>query len=122
MGWTTHRTRHLPGVLALIGMVFYAILLPWHTVSQATTQSLQVKPPCHEIGSVSSKRSQTPKPQTNCPICKGFAAFQLATTASFAILGFAATTVETEAAISTDCLESSGCEKPRSRAPPTFSL
>jgi hypothetical protein len=40
-----HRQRPFAGAIAIVAMAFYAVLLPWHTVSQATgplTQSWKI--------------------------------------------------------------------------------
>jgi hypothetical protein len=78
------RHRRFPGALALVGMAFYAVLVPWHAVSQATTPTLALakssEPLCHASTREHAKSPQQPlKPPTNCPICKGFAALHLAT-------------------------------------------
>src|SRR5690242_6745092 len=77
-----HRHRRFTGALALLGMAFYVVLVPWHTVSQASLQLLQanlVASPCHQT---MAQRSSTPKPDkptTKCPICNGLAVLQIAT-------------------------------------------
>jgi hypothetical protein len=82
-----HRCRRIAGAVALAGMAFYAVLIPWHTVSQAAAQLLPSKLErpskhiCHDSGPSSdggSKSSPPAKPLSQCPICKGFAALQLA--------------------------------------------
>lgn len=82
-----YRCRRIAGAIALAGMSFYAVLFPWHTVSQAAAQlvaSTLEKPPkqiCHDGGPSSdggSKHSPPAKPLSQCPICKGSAALQLA--------------------------------------------
>ena len=82
-----HRCRRIAGAMALAGMAFYAVLFPWHTASQAAAQlvaSTLEKPSkhiCHESEPSSdggSKRSPPAKPLSQCPICKGSAALQLA--------------------------------------------
>jgi hypothetical protein len=81
-----YRCRRIAGVVALAGMAFYAVLFPWHTASQAAAQLLPTtleKPSkhiCHdsEPSDDGSKRSPPAKPLSQCPICKGSAALQLA--------------------------------------------
>ena len=82
-----HRCRRIAGAVALAGMAFYAVLIPWHTVSQAAAQLLPSKlekpskPLCHDTGPSSdggSKSSPPAKPLSQCPICKGSGALQLA--------------------------------------------
>jgi hypothetical protein len=79
-----HRQRRFGAAIAIIAMAFYAVLLPWHTVSQATGPPLSLgksfEPPCHQV-SAAGDNGKTPKPakpRTHCPICNGFAAFQFA--------------------------------------------
>src|SRR6476659_2391600 len=76
-----HRQRQLAGAIALVAMAFYAVLLPWHTVSQATGPPLSLGksfgPPCHQASAAGDDANtpQPAKPRTHCPICNGFAAF-----------------------------------------------
>ena len=79
-----HRQRRFAGAIALVAMAFYAVLLPWHTVSQATGPPLSLgksfEPPCHQASAAGddAKTPQPAKPRTHCPICNGFAAFHFA--------------------------------------------
>jgi len=82
--------HRLGGTFALLGMAFYAVLIPWHTVSQASLAlagsplALVAEPPCHSVaGAPGDPRSETtkgshPAGKTHCPICTGFAALHLA--------------------------------------------
>lgn len=78
-----HRRRRLGATLALLGMAFYAVLIPWHTVSQATlgldpAQAwADAAPMCHSISAADSQQKPG-TPKTHCPICGGFAALQFA--------------------------------------------
>lgn len=82
-----HRWRRIAGVVALAGMTFYAVLFPWHTVSQVAAQLLpskfekSSKPICHDgeasPSDAGSKGPPPAKPLSHCPICKGLAALQL---------------------------------------------
>ena len=90
LGWL-HQYRRSAGAVALAGMAFYAVLLPWHTVSQATgplSLGKSFEPPCHQASAVGddAKAPQPAKPRTHCPICNGFAAFNLATAALATVL------------------------------------
>jgi hypothetical protein len=74
------RHRRLPGALALAGMAFYAILLPWHIASDSelTQAAFELK-----IGRTAQSEAEKPspsKPPEQCPMCKDFAGFQLALT------------------------------------------
>jgi hypothetical protein len=64
--------------LALLGVAFYTLLVPWHLTSQFTAKLFEA-----EFGTLASTMcgsgSTNPStPGTDCPICKGLAAFQLA--------------------------------------------
>ena len=73
-------------------MAFYAVLVPWHTVSQATGPPLSLgksfEPPCHQASAAgdNAKTPQPAKPRTHCPICNGFAAFHFAAPAPASVL------------------------------------
>jgi hypothetical protein len=83
LGWL-HQYRRSAGAGALAGMAIYAVLLPWHIVSQATGPPLSLgksfEPPCHQASAAgdNAKTPQPVKPRTHCPICNGFAAFHFA--------------------------------------------
>ena len=80
------RLRCLGKALALASMIFYAVLVPWHTVSQATAGVVErygtsAQPPCNQAltkTGVPSKQSAPSGPRTKCPICNGFGALHLA--------------------------------------------
>ena len=67
--------------MALLGVAFYALLLPGHLTSQFNAQLYKA-----EVGMFADSMCQSgdeggkPMPATSCPICKGVAAFQLAMT------------------------------------------
>jgi hypothetical protein len=85
MGRGVQRTcRRVAGAFALIGVAFYALLLPGHLTSQFDKQLFAA-----EFGDAaqlicSSSSANAPSipgaPGSTCPICKGLAAFQLALT------------------------------------------
>ena len=87
-----HRQRQYAGVIAIVAMAFYAVLLPWHTISQATGPPLTLgkpfEPPCHQASAPGdhAKTPQPGKPRTRCPICNGFAAFHYAAPAPTSFL------------------------------------
>ena len=51
------RHRRFAGALALLGMAFYAVLVPWHAVSQATGPPLSFEPPCHQASTVGNAKT-----------------------------------------------------------------
>jgi hypothetical protein len=65
-------------------MAFYALLFPWHTVSQTSIALAQAgiaastAPICHTEASGDPAKPAQPAKQTHCPICSGFAALQFA--------------------------------------------
>jgi hypothetical protein len=118
-----HRHRRFAGALALAGMAFYAVLVPWHTVSQATGQLTQLdlarsfEPPCHDA-TAASKSPQPLKRQTNCPICKGFAALHLAVSAPANVLTVRVAAGDLLLPAADDDLANTGVRTPQSRGPP----
>jgi DUF2946 family protein len=83
-----YRHRRLGVTLALIGVAFYAVLFPWHIVSQTLLQfdrtalGLAATAPCHERSAEAqgapSSNSEPAKSRTHCPICSGLASLQTA--------------------------------------------
>ena len=82
MVWGVKRThRRTAAALALLGVAFYALLIPLHFTSQLKTELYRA-----EVGMFAGTmctadadgRTNPAMPATNCPICKGLAAFQLA--------------------------------------------
>lgn len=79
-----HGRRRPAAVSALIGMAFYAMLFPWHTVSQTSIALAEAGfatnpvPICHAEAPGDPAKPAQPAKQTHCPICNGFAALQLA--------------------------------------------
>ena len=79
-----HGRRRPAAISALIGMAFYAMLFPWHTVSQTSMLLAQAGfatstvPICHTDVPGDPAKPAQPAKQTHCPICNGFAALQFA--------------------------------------------
>jgi hypothetical protein len=79
-----HRRRSVGAALALVGMALYAMLFPWHTVSQTSMLlaqaglSTSAVPICHTEAPGDPAKPAQPTKQTHCPICNGFAALQFA--------------------------------------------
>ncbi len=70
--------RRVAAALALLGLAFYALLLPWHLTSQFTAKVFEA-----EFGTLASTLCGSGPvdpnaPSNGCPICKGLAAFQVA--------------------------------------------
>ena len=114
--------RRLPVALALMGMVFYAVLVPWHTLSQTTLQLSQtsaVTGPCpHAKVGEASKTSTPEKPRTKCPICNGFAALQMAVSAPACSLILRIAEEDAAQATLKDSVTAAGARTPQSRGPP----
>lgn len=64
--------------MALLGVAFYALLLPWHLTSQFSLQLHRADVGMFADAMCTPDGSNPVAPATNCPICKGLAAFQLA--------------------------------------------
>jgi len=107
-------------------MAFYAVLVPWHTVSQATiptpTLAKSSEPPCHASTRENVKTPQPLKPQTNCPICKGFAALHLATDASVNMLLVRVAASASLPQAGEDGLTKATAHTAQNRGPPFFSI
>jgi hypothetical protein len=80
MVWGVQRRhRRIAAALALLGVAFYALLLPGHLTSQFNAQLHKA-----DVGMfadalcLSGDEDGKPMPATSCPICKGLAAFQMA--------------------------------------------
>jgi hypothetical protein len=83
MVWGVQRKhRRIAAALALLGVAFYALLLPGHLTSQFNAQLYKA-----DVGMFADSMCRSDaglhgsgptEPATSCPICKGLAAFQLA--------------------------------------------
>jgi len=122
--------RRLGVTLALIGVAFYAVLFPWHTVSQTLLQLGRTElgvasiAPCHEKAADArggpASDSKPGKPRTNCPICNGFASMQTAF-AGAAEIAIPAREQTCAASPGLDeCLAAAASPTPLSRGPPCF--
>ena len=123
-----HQRRRFTAALALVGMAFYAVILPWHTVSQATNAlvgtglGITAELPCHNISTEpdGEPKGSPPANKTHCPICSGFAALQLT------LVGAAIDVVAPPEAgdsvrhCTRDDLASIFLRAPQSRGPPHF--
>jgi hypothetical protein len=74
--------RRVAAALALLGVAFYALLLPWHLTSQFTLGLYEAEfGPIAQVVCGKSADGVNPSlpgaPATRCPLCKGLAAFQL---------------------------------------------
>jgi hypothetical protein len=79
MVWGVQRKhRRIAAALALLGVAFYALLLPWHLTSQFSQQLYRADAGIFADSMCTSDGSNPAMPATSCPICKGLAAFQLA--------------------------------------------
>jgi len=116
-----HQHRGLPVALALMGTVFYAVLVPWHTLSQTTielSQTAAVAPCPHTMVGEASKTSKPEKPRTKCPICNGFAALQMAVSAPACSLILRIAEEDAAQATLKDSVTAAGARTPQSRGPP----
>jgi hypothetical protein len=77
------RGRRISAALALLSVAFYTLLLPWHLTSQFRIGLFEAEfGPIANVICVSAAKAEIPAvpgaPSSNCPICKGLAAFQVA--------------------------------------------
>ena len=117
-----HRYRRLPVALALMGMMFYVVLVPWHTLSQTILQLSQasaVTAPCpHAMVGEGSKTSKPEKPRTHCPICNGVAALQIAISAPAAHFVLRIAKEDVEQPAYEEGVADAPARTPQSRGPP----
>ncbi len=107
-------------------MAFYAVLVPWHTVSQAITPLLAAaEAVAHPVTTTGQRRkaSRGPaKPRTNCPICKGLGTLNLATAAqAFLVIANVAESTPLPRAPDEDLVPGEDVI-PQSRGPPLLSI
>ena len=115
-----YRHRRFTGALALPGMAFYVVLVPWHTVSQASLQLLQPKlvaSPCHRTMARGSSTPKPDKPTTKCPICNGLAALQIATSGPACHVILRVAESDTAVATTKDSVADTPVRAPQNRGP-----
>lgn len=119
--------RRLTAAAGLAGMAFYAVLLPWHIVSQASValaappQAMAAEHPCHghdETVADEAVKGAKPTGKTHCPICTGLGMLHLAVAS--AAIAFPAPPDRPAVAFDSteDHLIEASVHSPRSRAPP----
>jgi hypothetical protein len=75
--------RLISAALALLSVAFYTLLLPWHLTAQFQLGLFEAEfGPIANVLCGSAAKAEIPAvpgaPSSNCPICKGLAAFQVA--------------------------------------------
>ncbi len=119
-----HRRRRLGAALAMFGMAFYAVLFPWHTVSQATLALdpalawADAAPMCHSTPADSQQKPGAPK--THCPICSGFAALHFALAGAWITIAVPTTAGAVLADGTQEHLTAIAVRTPQSRGPPSL--
>ncbi len=85
MAWDVGRTyRQVAAALGLLGVLFYAALLPGHLTSQFAEQLFAAEygslgqVVCRGAQAVPTQPGAPASPAPSCPFCKGLAAFQFA--------------------------------------------
>jgi len=107
--------------LALLGLAFYTLLLPWHLTSQFEQRLFEA-----EFGTLASTLCSSgpvdPRaPKTHCPICKGLAAFHLAVEAAPPAVPPARFAGMPQLVHTRDDVAGAALPVPRSRGPPLIS-
>ncbi len=121
------RRRRIGAALALLGMAYYAVLIPWHVVSQATAGSIlpglgaAAAPLCHGASSENDANGKGGKPanKTHCPICSGFAALHLASVTAAISLRVPLDPADELARVKDDRHAAAALHAPQSRGPPS---
>ena len=118
--------RRVAAALALLGVAFYALLLPWHLTSQFVLGLYEAEfgPVASVIcgkGGNSANPALPGAPATSCPICKGLASFQLTLASTPPVLALPAL-VQTQFAVTApDDVAAAPLPTPRNRGPPLTS-
>jgi hypothetical protein len=120
------RSRRIGAALGLLGMAYYAVLVPWHVVSQASAASVlsalgaAAAPLCHGASSEDDSAPKTGRPagKTHCPICNGFAALHVASVVPAISLRAPLDAAGELAHVSDDHLAAAPLRAPQSRGPP----
>ena len=119
MVWGVKRThRRTAAALALLGVAFYALLLPFHLTSQFSAQLYRADVGMFADSMCSPDGSNPAMPASNCPICKGLAAFQLAMAPPDAALLPVMPHAAPVLAVAQDDVAGLAIPQPRSRGPP----
>jgi hypothetical protein len=109
--------------LALLGVTFYALLLPWHLTSQFALGLYEAEfGPLAAVICGKSVEGVNPSlpvaPATSCPICKGLAAFQLTLAPAPPAVALPALAHVQLVPAESDDVAGAALPTPRSRGPP----
>jgi hypothetical protein len=115
-----YKRRRIAAALALLGVAFYALLLPWHLTSQFSAQLYRADVGMFADAMCATDGFNPAMPASSCPICKGLAAFQLALATPDAALLPVMPHAAPVLAIAQDDVAGVAAPHPRSRGPPRF--
>jgi hypothetical protein len=114
--------RPVAAALALLGVAFYALLLPWHLTSEFALGLYEAIGPLAAVicgKSVNGVNPSLPSaPATSCPICKGLAAFQLTLAPAPPVVALPALAHAQFVPAAPDDVVGAALPTPRSRGPP----
>jgi hypothetical protein len=115
-----YKRRRIAAALALLGVAFYALLLPGHLTSQFSAQLYRADVGMFADSMCATDGFNPAMPASSCPICKGLAAFQLALATPDAALLPVMPHAAPVLAIAQDDVAGVAAPHPRSRGPPRF--
>jgi hypothetical protein len=115
--------RRVAAAMALLGVAFYALLLPWHLTSQFALGLYEAEfGPLAAVMCGKSVDGVNPSlpgaPATSCPICKGLAAFQLTLAPAPPVVALPALAHAQFVPGASDDAAGAALPTPRSRGPP----
>jgi hypothetical protein len=115
--------RRVAAGVALLGIAFYALLLPWHLTSQFALGLYEAEfGPLAAVMCGKSVDGVNPSlpgaPATSCPICKGLAAFQLTLAPPPPVVALPALAHAQFVPGASDDAAGAALPTPRSRGPP----
>jgi len=114
------RRRRLAGALALAGMAFYAVLLPWHIASDSRLGQTAFELKTAHAARSNAEKPSPAKPPEQCPMCKDFAGFQLTLTGGAIHVVIPREIGEALFDTSQDHLAETKVPPPQSRGPPNL--
>ena len=119
--------RRFASLLALMGCLLHATLLPWHAAARMPAQldaerlAQDLLVICHGAGGTTTSEAPADPgsgDQSQCPICKGIVGFQLVVLAAAELGLLERTAVRVALDATRDDPTSSCAIQPRSRGPP----
>jgi hypothetical protein len=121
------KRRHIATMLATLGMLLYAALVPGHVVSSSgmahAVDGAEASPDCHialnRTGQTNPASPTNPAaPKKHCPFCSGYAAFQAAMAGETAAVVLDRDPASPDPVVLDDGFVEVEARRPQNRGPP----